>query len=47
MTRTEAVRFLVKHPEKFGQMVGFTKLKELHGKWMRRMLDMKEKRNDG
>lgn len=40
MTRTEAVRFLTRHPEKFGQMVGFTKLKELHGKWMRRMLDI-------
>ena len=40
MTRTEAVRFLTRHPEKFGRMVGFTKLKELHGKWMRRMLDI-------
>ena len=38
MTRTEAVRFLVRHPERFGQMVGFTKLRELHGKWMRKML---------
>ena len=40
MTRQEAVRFLTRHPEKFGRMVGFTKLKELHGKWMRRMLDI-------
>ena len=40
MTRAEAVRFLTRHPEKFGQMVGFTKLKALHGKWMRRMLDI-------
>ena len=40
MTRTEAVRFLTRHPEKFGQMVGFTKLKALHGKWMRKMLDI-------
>lgn len=40
MTRTEAVRFLTRHPEKFGRMVGFTKLKALHGKWMRRMLDI-------
>ena len=38
MTRSEAVRFLVKHPEKFGRMVGFTKLKALHGRWMRKML---------
>ena len=40
MTRTEAVRFLTRHPEKFGRMVGFTKLKALHGKWMRKMLDV-------
>jgi len=40
MTRTEAVRFLTRHPERFGQMVGFTKLTDLHGKWMRRMLDI-------
>ena len=40
MTRAEAVRFLTRHPEKFGRMVGFTKLKELHGKWMRKMLDV-------
>jgi len=40
MTRAEAVRFLTRHPEKFGRMVGFTKLQELHGKWMRKMLDV-------
>ena len=40
MTRAEAVRFLTRHPEKFGRMVGFTKLKALHGKWMRKMLDI-------
>lgn len=38
MTRTEAVRFLVRHPEKFGRMVGFTKLTKIHGEWMRKML---------
>ena len=38
MTREDAVRFLVRHPERFGQMVGFTKLRELHGAWMRKML---------
>ena len=38
MTRAEAVNFLVKHPEKFGVMVGFTKLKAIHGKWMRKMI---------
>lgn len=40
MTRTDAVRFLTRHPEKFGVMVGFTKLKKLHGDWMRKMLDI-------
>ena len=38
MTRKDAVRFLVKYPERFGRMVGFTKLKEIHGSWMRKML---------
>lgn len=38
MTREDAVRFLVRHPERFGQMVGFNKLRELHGEWMRKML---------
>lgn len=38
MTRNEAVNFLTRHPEKFGQMVGFTKLKDLHRQWMRKML---------
>ena len=38
MTKAEAVSFLVKHPEKFGRMVGFTKLRALHGKWMRKMI---------
>ena len=42
MTRTEAVRFLLKHPERFGRMVGFTKLTELHGRWMRKMLAIEE-----
>ena len=40
MTRAEAVNFLTRHPEKFGRMVGFTKLKKLHGLWMRKMLDV-------
>lgn len=38
MTRNEAVNFLTRYPEKFGRMVGFTKLKELHRQWMRKML---------
>jgi len=39
MTRREAVNFLLKHPEKFGHLVGFTKLRDLHGQWMRKMLN--------
>ena len=35
MTRSEAVRFLVRTPEVFGRMVGFTRLGALHGQWMR------------
>ena len=38
MTRGEAVRFLAMHPEKFGHMVGFDRLGDLHGKWMREMI---------
>ena len=38
MTRQEAVRFLVRSPEVFGRMVGFAKLRELHGAWMRKMI---------
>ena len=41
MTRKQAVEFLTKYPEKFGRMVGFTKLKELHGEWMRKMISGK------
>ena len=41
MTREQAVRWLKKHPERFGRMVGFTKLRDLHGKWMRKMLSGK------
>ena len=38
MTRQEAVNFLVKKPYKFGQMVGFSKLTDVHNGWMRHML---------
>lgn len=38
MTRKEAIQFLVKYPYKFGHMVGFTKLTEMHNGWMRKML---------
>lgn len=38
MTRGEAVRFLTRNPERFGRMVGFTKLGDLHGRWIRDMV---------
>ena len=41
MTRQEAVNFLCRFPERFGRMVGFTKLKDIHGRWMRKMLSGK------
>lgn len=41
MTRSEAVRFLVCSPDVFGRMVGFGKLRELHGAWMRKMISGK------
>ena len=41
MTRVEAVKFLTRHPEKFGRLVGFTKLKDIHGQWMRKMFSGK------
>ena len=38
MTRSEAVRFLIRTPYKFGHMVGFTKLTPMHNGWMRKMI---------
>lgn len=34
MTREQAVRFLKYRPYKFGHLLGFTKLTELHNKWI-------------
>lgn len=38
MTRNEVIRFLVRTPYKFGHMVGFTKLTDIHNGWMRKMI---------
>ena len=38
MTRTEAIKYLVEQPARFGHMVGFTKLTDLHNGWIRDML---------
>lgn len=34
MTKEQAVKFLLDKPYKFGHLVGFTKLTELHNKWI-------------
>ena len=38
MTRLEAVTFLKNKPYKFGKLLGFTKLTELHNDWIKSML---------
>lgn len=38
MTRQQAVDFLLNQPYKFGHMLGFTKLTELHNDWMKEMI---------
>lgn len=42
MVRKEAVEFLLNNPYKFGHIVGFTKLTELHNKWLVEMVRGKE-----
>lgn len=37
MTRKQAVNFLRDHPAKFGQMLGFTKLTDIHNGWIKKM----------
>ena len=38
MTREQAVIFLKEKPYKFGHLVGFTKLTELHNRWIMDMV---------
>ena len=40
MDKDKAIQLLLKYPYKFGHMLGFTKLTELHNKWMLQMLKM-------
>lgn len=42
MMRRDAVNFLVSKPYKFGHLLGFTKLTELHNKWIIDMIKGKE-----
>lgn len=44
MTKQQAISFLWNHPYKFGHMLGFTDLTELHNHWMRSMLTAKDDR---
>lgn len=42
MTREQAVNFLLTNPYKLGHLIGFTKLTELHNKWIVDMIRGKE-----
>ena len=42
MTRQQAIDFLINKPVKFAHMLGFTKLDDLHNKWIVEMLRGKE-----
>lgn len=43
MTRQQAIKFLINHPIKFAHMLGFTKLGNLHNKWI---IDMVKGKKD-
>ena len=38
ITKTQAIDFLLNTPHKFGHMVGFTKLTDLHSKWIKELV---------
>ena len=44
LTRTQAVEFLMTQPYKFGHMLGFKDLGELHNHWIQEMLTAKDDR---
>lgn len=44
LTRKQAIDFLIKHPEKYGQMLGFDDLGDMHRFWMNLMLTAKDDR---
>lgn len=44
LTRDQAIGFLMKQPYKFGHMLGFNDLGELHNHWIREMLTAKDDR---
>lgn len=42
MTREQAVNFLIRKPYKLGHLLGFTKLKPIHNRWIIKMIKCKE-----
>ena len=44
LTRAQAINFLMTEPYRFGHMLGFNDLGELHNHWMREMLTAKDDR---
>lgn len=42
LTRKKAIDFLIKHPVKFGHLLGFDKLTPLHNQWIKKMVLCKE-----
>lgn len=44
MTREQAVKFLIRNPYKFGHLVGFTKLRPVHNRWIKAMIKGKDDR---
>ena len=43
MTRKQAIDFLINHPIKFAHMLGFTKLDDVHSRWI---IDMVRGKDD-
>ena len=42
MTRLQAVDFLLEKPEQFGRLIGFTKLGNLHRRWIQKIVQSKD-----
>lgn len=42
MNRSDAVKFLISKPYKLGHLLGFTKLKPIHNRWIIKMIKCKE-----
>ena len=42
MNRKQAIDFLINNPVKYAHMLGFTKLKQLHNDWIKKMIQSKD-----